>query len=78
MKFDALKRDSAQSKAYIMSETEYVAENMSVRGAGSVAEADAADHFAEKLESLGFLPCPQIQMESAVFRPFSRLARLTG
>ena len=53
MKFDALKRDSAQSKAFIMSETEYVAENMSVRGAGSVAEADAADHFAEKLESLG-------------------------
>ena len=53
MKFDALKSLSGENREYILQEAAYVAENMSSRVAGSVAEADAADHFAEKLRAAG-------------------------
>lgn len=53
MNFDTLKRDSARSKDFILSETAYIAENMSVRGAGSVAEADAAEHAAKRMSDVG-------------------------
>ena len=40
MKFDALKSLSGENREYILQEAAYVAENMSSRVAGSVAEAE--------------------------------------
>lgn len=53
MKSDGSKCNLCGNKEFMLNEAEYVAENMQVRTAGSVAEADAAEHFAGQLKSFG-------------------------
>ena len=53
MKFDELKRTSAETADFISGETARTAEDISDRVAGSVAEADTAEYMAGLLSAAG-------------------------